>query len=200
MRYPTAIAMAVAVFLLVGYLIYAKPQGFSTTESASDALAFPELVFASGSAVASSPAASIAPAPARLPPAGTKEYRSAAYRFSLFYPSELSVKERAEGGGATTVTFQNIEKAEGFQIFIVPYGEPQVSAKRFKQDVPSGVRESLTPITVDGATGAAFFSENAALGATREVWFTHGGFLYEVTTLAPLDAWLAVIMRTWKFI
>ena len=129
-----------------------------------------------------------------------REYRSAAYHFSLFYPQELKVEERSEGGGASTITFQNVEKGEGFQIFIVPYSEPQVSEQRFKQDVPSGVRKSLTNITVDGATAAAFYSADAALGETREVWFVRGGFLYEVTTLKPLDAWLDGIMRTWKFL
>lgn len=133
-------------------------------------------------------------------PAGMREYQSAAYHFSLFYPKDIVVNERPEGGGAVTITFQNVEKAEGFQIFVVPYNESQVSEQRFKQDVPSGVRESLTDIVVDGATGAAFYSTNIALGATREVWFIHGGFLYEVTTLKPLETWLNEIMRSWKFI
>lgn len=137
---------------------------------------------------------------ARTTPEGMSEYRSAAYRFSLFYPQELMVKEHSEGNGAATITFQNVEKGEGFQIFITPYNEPQVSEERFKQDEPSGVRESLTNIVVDGATGAAFYSANTLLGATREVWFVRGGFLYEVTTLKPLDTWLSTIIQTWKFI
>lgn len=137
---------------------------------------------------------------ARTIPEGTREYRSTAYRFSLFYPQELTVGERDEGGGASTITFQNVAKAEGFQIFIVPYTEAKVSEARFKQDVPSGVRESLSNITVDGATAAAFYSTNALLGATREVWFVRNGFLYEVTTLKPLDAWMDAIIQTWKFI
>ena len=37
-------------------------------------------------------------------------------------------------------------------------------------------------------------------GASREVWFVHKGFLYEVTTYKALDSWLASIMLTWKFI
>ncbi|MDP1721587.1 MAG: hypothetical protein Q8L37_00090 [Candidatus Gottesmanbacteria bacterium] len=136
----------------------------------------------------------------RVVPEGMREYQSATYHFSLFYPQELTVEERSEGGGASTITFQNVEKGEGFQIFIVPYSEAQVSEQRFKQDVPSGVRESLSNLSVDGATAAAFYSTNAALGATREVWFVRGGFLYEVTTLKPLDTWLGTIIQTWKFI
>lgn len=129
-----------------------------------------------------------------------REYQSTAYHFSLLYPEELIVNERSEGGGATTITFQNIEKSEGFQIFIVPYSEPQVSEQRFRQDEPSGVRESLKSIVVGGATGGAFYSKDATLGDTREIWIVHGGFLYEVTTHKTLDTWLAGIIQTWKFI
>ena len=38
------------------------------------------------------------------------------------------------------------------------------------------------------------------MGDAREVWFIKNGFLYEVTTYKELDAWLASIMQTWKFI
>jgi hypothetical protein len=136
----------------------------------------------------------------RVAPEGMHEYQSAAYHFSLFYPKELTVNEHSEGGGAATITFQNVETAQGFQIFIVPYSESQVSEQRFKQDEPSGVRNNLTNITVDGATAAAFYSTNIALGATREVWVVHDGFLYELTTLKSLDAWLGEIIQTWRFL
>lgn len=45
-----------------------------------------------------------------------------------------------------------------------------------------------------------FFSKNIALGDTREVWFIKNGYLYEVTTLKSLDAWLTQILQTWKFL
>jgi hypothetical protein len=137
---------------------------------------------------------------ARVAPAGSREYHNATYRFSLFYPQELSVSERAEGGGAMTVTFQNVDEVKGFQVFIVPFAEPQVSEARFRQDEPSGVRTNFSNITIDGAAGATFNSTDVALGETREIWFVHGGYLYEVTTLQPLEAWFDPIMSTWKFI
>lgn len=136
---------------------------------------------------------------ARAAPEGSREYRSTAYHFSLLYPKELKVTEHAEGGGAMTVTFQDINTVQGFQIFVVPYTESQVSETRFKMDEPSGVRKDVTNITIDGAVAAAFSSTNSALGETREFWFIHNGYLYEVTTLKPLDAWLGAILATWKF-
>ena len=137
---------------------------------------------------------------ARTVPDGRREYRNTAYHFSLLYPETLEVKEYIEGGNALTVTFQDTKRGEGFQIFITPYAEQQISDERFKKDVPSGVRTALTDITVDGATGAAFYSESAVLGETREVWFIHNGRLFEVTSPRPLNAWLASIVQTWEFL
>lgn len=139
-------------------------------------------------------------AQARFVPYGWREYRSTAYGFSLLYPEALQVREYIEGGNSLTVTFQNVKKGEGFQLFITPYTQEQISDARFKKDVPSGVRVSLTETTIDGATGAAFYSESVALGETREVWFIHDGFLFEATAPKPLENWLGDILRTWEFI
>lgn len=170
------IAVVVAYFLLPGKSARITSDAFAVATTA------PEVV------------------EARIAPDGWLEYRNTAYHFSLLYPQELAVSEHPEGGNAITITFQDVEKAEGFQIFIVPYGEAQVSEERFRQDEPSGIRKNLTNIVIDGATGAAFYSTNLALGDTREVWFVHKGFLYEVTTLKPLEAWFRDILQTWKFI
>ena len=138
--------------------------------------------------------------PLRAPPAGFKEYRHLTYHFSLFYPDDLSLKEYKENGMAFTVTFQDETGEKGFQVFVVPYGESQVTDGRFKTDVPSGVRQEAIDIMIDGTRGTMFWSENKAMGETREVWFIHGGFLYEVTTYKNLDEWLSQIMQTWKFL
>jgi hypothetical protein len=143
--------------------------------------------------VANAPAASQLQTP-RTPPQGHKEYRTDKYHFSLFYPEYLSVSEFDEGAGASTITFQSVEKAEGFQVFIVPYGEPQITDEQFKKDNPSGVMKGLQDITIDGATAASFYSRSDSLGETAEVWLLHDGYLYEVTTPKPLAEWLSDIM------
>ena len=89
-----------------------------------------------------------------------------------------------------------MDELKGFQIFIVPYTGSQVTEARFKQDEPSGARTSFSDVTVDGAAGAAFDSTDVALGETREAWFIHGGYLFEVTTLKPLESWFAPIMSS----
>lgn len=138
--------------------------------------------------------------PPRTPPEGFKEYRSEAYRFSVFYPSDLTVKEYKESGGAQTITFSNSGEEKSFQIFVLPYGENQVSEKRFKMDIPSGVIKEPVDVMIDNVRATAFFSTNSVMGNTREVWFIKNGFLYEVTTYKDLDSWIAGIMQSWTFI
>ncbi|MBI4114540.1 MAG: hypothetical protein HY445_01710 [Candidatus Niyogibacteria bacterium] len=135
----------------------------------------------------------------RNAPAGWLIYKNASYGFSLFYPEGLDVKEFDEGGGAGTITFEDAENALGFQIFIVPYAEAQVTEERFLKDNPSGVKENFEDITVDGAVGATFVSRQPFLGETREVWFIHDGYLFEVTILKPTESFLADVLSSWKF-
>jgi len=137
----------------------------------------------------------------RIWPAGWLEYKSWIFKFSLLYPDDLIAKEYSEGKG-TTIAFENQKTRRGFQIFVVPYGENQITPERFKSDVPSGVIEDQKDIIlIDGITRASmFYSQNMAMGDTREVWFIKNGFLYEVTTYRELDAWLSSIIQTWKFL
>jgi len=141
-----------------------------------------------------------APTSSRSVLAGQKEYFNATYRISLLYPEILTVTEFKEEGGAMTVTFENFGESKGFQIFIVPFAEAQITNERFKQDAPSGVRKNMKDVAIDGATGASFYSENDLLGETAEVWFVKNNYLYEVSTFRGLDIWLQDILKTWMFI
>lgn len=132
--------------------------------------------------------------------AGAQEYRSTAYRFSLLYPENLEVKEFDEGGGAATVAFQNIETSQGFQIFITPYNELQVTPERFRLDAPSGVMQNPVDTAVGGVPARSFFGRDGFLGDTAELWFIYKGYLYEVTAPKEHTAWLSSIMGTWQFL
>jgi hypothetical protein len=138
--------------------------------------------------------------PPREAPDGAKEYHNYTYHFSLFYPDTMTVQEYKEKGTALTVVFQSTIDDKTFQIYIQPYGETQVTPARFKLDEPSGMMASSTDTTVDGVPAKAFYSADASLGATREVWFIRGGFLYELTTYSALDTWLDGLLSTWQFL
>lgn len=181
-----ALLIAVLSFVLIGgYVLYTQLDwGRAPEVVASERPAMPATPVIVG----------------RTVPEGMHEYRSEQYRFSLLYPEYMKVKEQDEGQGAATITFEDISRNEGFQIFIVPYLEAQVSEERFRMDIPSGVRRDIRDVAVDGAVGAAFTSEHQLLGETSEIWFVQGGYLYEVTTLKELETWFSAILSTWEFI
>ncbi len=153
--------------------------------------------------ISSTPLASSTPvASGREVPAGYAEYYNPQYHLSLIYPAALKMTEHPEEGGAMTVTFEQDDNktVEGFQIFIVPYAGGQITDERFKADVPSGVRTGLKNITIDDAVGASFYSTDAELGDTAELWLIHGGYLYEMTTFKELSGWLGSIAQTIQFL
>lgn len=136
------------------------------------------------------------------PPPGYVQYKNERYGFSYYHSPEAVIKEYDEGGGAMTITQENSKKVRGMQIFIVPYSESTISEERFKRDVPSGIRKNVekTFIGVPQVEAVTFNSYDTFLGETREVWFIHKGYLYEVTTFKGVGDWFTPIMQTWRFI
>lgn len=135
-----------------------------------------------------------------------KVYRSEKYEFSLEHPKNYGVEVIAEKDGAETIVFQALQadKKQGFQIFITPFEETQLTRERILQDLPGAVLNDLQEAIIGGAAGQniralLFWSEDPLIGRTREIWFIHNGYLYEVTAYANMDNLLAGIMSTLAF-
>ena len=149
--------------------------------------------------------------PVLLQPSNSQASLGAEYRvfehpkfgFSVEYPAEFSAARYEEADNAETILFENKKEGEeklGFQIFITPFGEETITRERILQDLPNaGIEEPQEAILGDGTHALIFWSNDEAVGKTREVWFTHAGYLYEVSTYARLDTWLANILKTWQF-
>ena len=136
----------------------------------------------------------------RVPPKGSRIYEDALYTFSLFYPEVYTVRAHFLPGEVTMIAFEKEKEKEGFQIYVTPFLEAQITDERFKKDLPSGIRKKLQEMTVDGAAGAAFDSEDRDLGGeTREVWFVKNGYLFEVTAPKQFEVTLLKIMESWEF-
>jgi hypothetical protein len=131
-------------------------------------------------------------------PPNTKRYTSPTYRFSLYYPDTLTVTEHPGAEQTMTVLFEG-QTGRGFQIFIAPDSDSQITEQRFLLDEPSGVMQNRQNITIDGSPATEFESTNQAMGASEEVWFLHQNYLYEVTAPQPLASWLISILETWSF-
>ena len=167
---------------------------------------FSEVTDSASSGASSSDTSSVPPPLSQSTPQtqqateGMLAYKNAAFHFGLLFPDNLQATEYKEQDGAVTVSFQDTKTDQGFEVYVTPYADKQITPQRFKLDEPSGVMQTPTDIVVDGTRATMFFGNNTIMGDTREVWFIHGGFLYEVTTYKELDTWLGGIMRTWRFI
>ena len=181
-----ALIGAAAVFLL-------SPRGDREMRSLADEFAFTTGEGEPGPAVPTVPET-------KAVSEGWRGYENKAFRFGLLYPHELSVREYKEAGGAMSATFEDAKNGKGFQIYVTPYAETQITNERFRLDLSSGVMKEPTDVIIGGVRGTMFWSKNSIMGETREVWLINNGFLYEVVTYKQFDDWLASIMQTWQFI
>lgn len=123
------------------------------------------------------------------------------YKFSFEYPKNFTATKFQEGEYGNTILVSRKESQESFQIFISPFDEPgPLTAERVSQDLPDMVIESPeNRVLKNGAVALIFFSEESSIGKTREVWFIHNEYLYQVSTYKELDSLVADILGTWKF-
>lgn len=139
-------------------------------------------------------------------------YTNSKYSFSFKYPKGFTVTNFQEGEYGETILVNKQGSKDSFQIFISPFDEPgPLTKERILADVPDmKIENPEQRLLKNGVPGLIFFSEEASLGKTREVWFiypvrssdsngAYNGYLYQISTLAELDKWLAEILSTWKF-
>ncbi|MBI2039286.1 MAG: hypothetical protein HYT22_03340 [Candidatus Niyogibacteria bacterium] len=129
--------------------------------------------------------------------------------FSLEYPRELEARRFSEGDDTETIVFQRPEDEDrareertGFQIFIAPFDDEgtMITPERILRDLPDfDIEQAQEAILSDGTRALIFWTDDSTVGRTREVWFTGTGVrLYQITTYAHLDSWLAKILSTWS--
>jgi hypothetical protein len=122
--------------------------------------------------------------------------------FSFVYPKGLRVSSFVEVNGSEVLVFEGDGKRTGFQISVFAYDESgPLTPKRIHRDLPSIIiQEPQTALIGEPQTSALiFWSHDAVVGRTREVWFIHGGMLYQVSSYAEFDPMLVRVMGTWRF-
>lgn len=129
-----------------------------------------------------------------------KEFSDDQFKFSFRYPDGMKTSAVEEEEGGRTILAQDEQTKNGFQVFVAPYDETEpLAPERILQDLPDLVMEEVQMSKIDGAHAVVFVTNDPSLGKTREVWFAHGGFLYQVTSRMEFDRVLAEIMATFKF-
>lgn len=136
-----------------------------------------------------------------IPPL-TQTYTNNAYGFSLRMPATFTATAGTgiDAAASTTILLQN-SAADGVQILISPWDEPAsaLTPARITKDTGLTVSDPQ-PISLSGATGLTFKSDNPAFnGAAGEAWFIAGGNIYQMSTYAADDALLKSMLATWTF-
>ena len=128
-------------------------------------------------------------------------YTDSQYKFSFEYPKNFTATKFQEGEEGDTILVQEKESKKSFQIFISPFDEPgPLTAERVLQDLPDLIINNPEQrVLKNGAVALVFFSEESSIGETREIWFVHNGYLYQISTYKELDSLVAKIISTWRF-
>ncbi|PJE69041.1 hypothetical protein COU96_01905, partial [Candidatus Shapirobacteria bacterium CG10_big_fil_rev_8_21_14_0_10_38_14] len=111
-------------------------------------------------------------------------YTDSQYKFSFEYPKNFTATKFQEGEEGDTILVQEKESKKSFQIFISPFDEPgPLTKERVKQDLPDLIINNPEQrVLKNGAVALVFFSEESSIGETREIWFVHNGYLYQIST------------------
>ncbi len=89
---------------------------------------------------------------------------------------------------------------KNFQIYITPQEEQfDVTRERIQQDAPDVIVEGAKSVVVQGAKALVFKSKDASGSSTREVWFTHEGYLYQITGSPDAELEMSAVVGSWKF-
>ena len=141
-------------------------------------------------------------------------YIDSQYKFSFEYPKHFTATKFSEGESGNTILVQYREQSEqvstsinkypkgaSFQIFIAPFDEPgPLTKERVLEDLPDLIiKNPEQRVLKNGEVALMFFSQESSIGETREIWFIHNGFLYQISTYKELDSLVAKILETWKF-
>lgn len=124
-------------------------------------------------------------------------YYSSEYKFFFNKPTGFRVTEIPDDTGA--VILAEGSNGESFQIFIIPFDESgPLTPSRIQKDLPQKIIENPRSGKLDGTQAVAFSSRDGT-EKVFEIWFIHGGYLYQITTNASFTDGLQNILQTWKF-
>lgn len=128
----------------------------------------------------------------------SETYSNTDYGFSFKHPKEFTVTAFEEGSG--TIVYLQKGGQDGFQIYITAFNETgPITVERVRQDLPTIVIESPQQVVIGGEEAFVFISSDDSIGQTREVWFVHGGYLYQITAPLSFDRDAASMMTTLQF-
>ena len=140
----------------------------------------------------------------------TKNYTSADYGFSFFYPGDMNVGSFDEGegemvlvqsGGSDSPPFKGGARGGyGVQLYISPFDEPgPITPDRIKKDLPDEIISNSQTGQLNGEPALQFGSQDDSGGQTVEVWVVHQKNLYRFTAWQSSASVLQQILNSWQW-
>lgn len=128
----------------------------------------------------------------------TKTYNSE-HNFSFRYPEGFKVLFVSSTDLNSIITVEN-EKGNGFQIFILPFDEPNpITKERIWRDMQDMEINNIKEADLDGIETIVFDGYDEALGETFEVWPVYKGRLYQITAPKGAKDLLIEVLETWSW-
>ena len=125
-------------------------------------------------------------------------------RFSFQYAKEFLVSAQSMGDVGDTILMHDPRSKLEIQIVVMPFDEEDpLTRERILLDVPDIIIEGEQNVLIGvkkDVSALLFSSRDSDVGNTKEVWFAHAGFLYQVSTLAENEAELGKFLEEWKFL
>ena len=131
-------------------------------------------------------------------------YKSKDQTFTAVSPEQLKISEvpiEGVAGGKRILAESQTKAGEGFEVIVLPFDEPgPLTRERILQDLPDMVIKNEKTVGVGGSISAlSFDSTDEGVGTTHEVWFVHGGFIYQARTYQSFGDRMEEILKSWKF-
>ncbi len=132
------------------------------------------------------------------PVEGQKIYENGKYGFSFGHPKEFSISEFIEGD-TDVILARDAAASSVFQVSVSPFDESgPITKERILKDIPDMRINNDKEISVGGEKALSFTSKDAS-EETFEIWFVHGGNLYQISAFPSFGGELDKILATWKF-
>ena len=123
-------------------------------------------------------------------------FQSFDYGFSLVVPEGITPSQFDEFGGHT-ILIQNPDYQ--MQIYITLFDEDiSLTQERIEYDIPDMKMENSEEIKIDSVNAVSFLSDDNGQ-KYRQIWFVHGGYLYQILSPASADDITNELMQVWKW-
>lgn len=123
-------------------------------------------------------------------------------RFNFIYPEGFTVNVAKENDDTDIVTLNKPGTDIGLQVRVIDAKEAvAITEEKIITDIPDMLVSDGVPVAINGkGKGLMFVSDNKDFGGnSREIWFSKGNFVYQMSMKMDYDNLAKMLLNEWKF-